>query len=49
MPITTVRQASIWVSPYSKNLSLVGRDGVVAFKAALWFWMQEQPPKPFLP
>ncbi|HEY4207220.1 MAG TPA: chitinase [Puia sp.] len=32
--------------PLLARPELVSQDGVVAFKAALWFWMKAQPPKP---
>jgi basic endochitinase B len=32
--------------PLLQKPELVSTDGVVAFRAALWFWMQEQRPKP---
>ena len=32
--------------PLLQQPGLVSRDGVVAFRAALWFWMREQRPKP---
>jgi hypothetical protein len=32
--------------PLLQQPELVSRDGVVAFRAALWFWMREQRPKP---
>lgn len=32
--------------PLLSNPELVSHDGVVAFKAALWFWMRAQKPKP---
>jgi hypothetical protein len=32
--------------PLLQQPELVSRDGVVAFRAALWFWMRAQAPKP---
>jgi chitinase len=32
--------------PLLAKPELVGQDGVIAFRAALWFWMKAQPPKP---
>ena len=32
--------------PLLEKPELVSHDGVVAFEAALWFWMKTQPPKP---
>ena len=32
--------------PLLANPELVSHDGVIAFKAALWFWMRTQAPKP---
>jgi len=32
--------------PLLANPEMVGKDGVVAFKTALWFWMKVQAPKP---
>jgi len=32
--------------PLLAKPELVGQDGVIAFRAALWFWMKPQPPKP---
>ena len=32
--------------PLLAHPELVSHDGVVAFRAALWFWMNPQPPKP---
>lgn len=32
--------------PLLAKPELVTQDGVVAFRAALWFWMKAQPPKP---
>jgi hypothetical protein len=32
--------------PLLAQPELVSRDGVIAFRVALWFWMKRQPPKP---
>jgi chitinase len=32
--------------PLLEHPELVSQDGVIAFRAALWFWMKAQPPKP---
>lgn len=32
--------------PLLAHPELVSQDGVIAFRAALWFWMKAQPPKP---
>jgi chitinase len=32
--------------PLLARPELVSQDGVIAFRAALWFWMKTQPPKP---
>jgi chitinase len=32
--------------PLLEKPELVSHDGVIAFRAALWFWMKTQPPKP---
>lgn len=32
--------------PLLAKPELVSQDGVIAFRAALWFWMKAQPPKP---
>ena len=32
--------------PLLQKPELVSKDGVIAFKTALWFWMRDQKPKP---